>query len=236
MDVNTTIPTVLAGCISGSIGDTVFSHNQHGPYTRPRVTPAYPGSPLQLQMAQAMAFASIKWDVQVLIPARLAAWQAYAASTPIRGTCGNLRHVTAREMFIRAALVLYQVFPFLEPSPGPPTGTGFPGFAPVRIIRNGPLTYDVFFDDTQPWVSSGRAVMFVNVSAGPGGQFADDHNFYRGPYGQHFQIEAAFPVGPTSPRLIGAIRIDSGMHRYARVRLLSTDGRLSNPQVLKIFP
>lgn len=234
MDVNQTIPTVLAGCLSGSIGDTVFSHNQHGPYTRPRVTPFYPGSTLQLQMAQAMLFSSIRWEA--LNAPLKATWQAYAEATPMPDSCGRMRLRTKRDMWFRAGLVLWYNKPFLEPSPGPPKRPGLSGFRPVRIEHVPPDRYLVFFDDTESWVSVGKGFMQVQFTNGPTGLYPDTVNFFRGPYESRVTIDSDLFSPPTSPFLYFGSRINPNTHRYARIRLLDSDGRVSNPQLLKIFP
>lgn len=233
MPIDQTVTAVLAGCISGSIGDTVFSHNQHGPYTRPRTTPAYPGSPLQLQMAQAMSFASIRWEATNQPLRDL--WDAYARDSPLRGPCGNLRTVTGREMYFRAGLVHWYNKTFNSPAPGPPRHAGFPGFKPVRILRVGVASYDVHFDDTEPWVTAAKGFMQVQFTNTPTSQFPNSINFFKGPYGGRITIDADPFTPPTSPFLYFGARINAGFHRYARVRLLDAEGRLSNPQVLKVF-
>lgn len=72
---------------SGSIGGTTFSHNRFGLYFRARRTPVNPNTAFQQSQRDALATASAGWRAITL--AQRAAWEAYAAGTPVTKKLGE---------------------------------------------------------------------------------------------------------------------------------------------------
>lgn len=234
MAIDPDVTAVVAGCLSGALGDTVFSHNQYGPYTRARTTPTYPATSAQQTCAQAMSFANTRWGS--LSPPAKRLWEVYAAKTPLRDRCGTLRTHTARTLAMRSFIYHYRYHGFLSPTPGPPIYAGFPGFAPVRIVYDPPITYEVHFDDTEAWCGQTKAYMIASMTGGAAGHYGPNHHFYAGPHTTAILIEGNTSTPVTSPQLMFDGRIEADEHRYARIRHMSVDGRLSPPQTFPIFP
>ena len=73
--------------LSGSVGGVVASHNKGGAYLRNRSVPVNPNSAAQQSVRSAFATASLQWST--LTVSQRAAWEAYAALTPVVNRLGD---------------------------------------------------------------------------------------------------------------------------------------------------
>lgn len=96
----------LAGDIRGSLGDTTFSRNKHGPYTKPRYFPDQTLTPRRAEIQEALAFVDDLWNTG-LGDAGRAAW--HAAANVMQRTKSPItpKAITGREFFIRVNMRLF---------------------------------------------------------------------------------------------------------------------------------
>lgn len=80
---------MLAGSISGSQGNTVFSHNRYGPYIRERTVPVKVTSFWADRQKGILSEASKIWGT--LTEAQRLAWKTYAQTNPITDRLGDKR-------------------------------------------------------------------------------------------------------------------------------------------------
>lgn len=72
---------------SGSVGGTTYSHNRFGLYTRARRVPVNPNTTSQQRARNAFSASSADW--RSLTDAQRAAWNAYAAASPVANALGD---------------------------------------------------------------------------------------------------------------------------------------------------
>jgi len=77
----------LAGAVSGSIGNVVFSHNRGGAYIRSRTIPVNKKTPAQMNIRAILAQLSSAWAS--LTSAKQAAWNTWAQSHPVSDRLGE---------------------------------------------------------------------------------------------------------------------------------------------------
>lgn len=93
---------VVAG--SGKLGGHVASRNLGGAYFRTRVKPLNPQTPAQIAQRYQMSLYSKNWNT--LTAAEQAAWNAYAAVTPLRDRLGNSITVSGKNLYIQCNINL----------------------------------------------------------------------------------------------------------------------------------
>lgn len=99
--------SAVGGDIRGKIGSSVFSRNKGGAYVRTKVTPVNPRTAKQQQVRQNFGQNSKAWS-GTLTDAQRAAWNAFAASNPVRDVFGNSIILTGLATFNRMNQVLLQ--------------------------------------------------------------------------------------------------------------------------------
>jgi hypothetical protein len=77
----------LAGAVSGSLGNDVFSHNRGGAYVRRRVIPTKVENDYTTQVRNNLTACSRAWGA--LTPEKQAAWNTWAQSHPITDRLGQ---------------------------------------------------------------------------------------------------------------------------------------------------
>ena len=78
---------VIAGAVSGALGNTVFSHNRHGYYARMRVIPTKVVNAYTTAARNILATVSAQWGA--LTAAQQQAWNTWAQSNPITDRLGQ---------------------------------------------------------------------------------------------------------------------------------------------------
>jgi hypothetical protein len=84
----------------GKQGGLVFSRNAAGHYTRAKVSPIQPRTPLQMAIRNAMTYAAQYWRDTMTAPLR-SAWEAYAKATPLTDRFGAKTLLSGIAMFLR---------------------------------------------------------------------------------------------------------------------------------------
>lgn len=220
------VPTELLTASSGSVGDVVFSRNQHGPYTRARTAPFDPGSALQLAVRAALSQCVTAWRNTLTAPVRRS-WDVYALAVRTATALGRSTHAGGLGMYVRANVPRIQAaeasLPRVDQAP---SLFNRPPFTPItRVVLNiVDDTIHPFFADADSWVTEDGAAMLFYVS--PPQPLT--RNFWAGPY------RYAGPLLGSDPRLSSpatiAIPFPAGAAErvFVRGRLTSSDARLSH--------
>lgn len=154
--------------VSGSTGHTTFSRNRYGAYTRRRVKPVNPTSPLQVTMRASFRAAIDAWTNDLTNAQRLG-WTNWAAATPWLNAAGQSVHLAPQVAFTR----VYQwctynaVTPVLTAPVINDTGsidvaiTNYQVGSPDTIVGSAPLI-------TNSWqVTGGKLAVYVSLGANP---------------------------------------------------------------------
>ena len=107
---------MLAGSVSGSQGNTVFSHNRYGAYLRNRTVPTKTTTPAAQTQKGILSAASKVWGN--LTTAQRTAWKTWAQTHPITDTLGDKRILTGHAAVTQinaAALAAGAASPILDP-------------------------------------------------------------------------------------------------------------------------
>lgn len=187
---------ILASSASGSIRGVTASHNRGGQYFRGRAIPSNPNTAQQQAVRSAMAVLSPRWG-SLLTADQRAAWDAYAAATPITNALGSAINVGGLGMYIRGnvprinagdaiiddAPTVYNVGEFTPPTFAAPDASAG--------------TVSVAFEDSDEWASEVGSFMYIYASAPQ----SPSINYFKGPYRLAGKIVGASSP-PSSPQLI----------------------------------
>lgn len=215
---------LLGAQLSGSMGAITASHNRGGTYFRQRATPVNPNSPQQQAVRAIMTALNVSWNVSLTAIQR-AAWDTYAANTPLTDVLGEQIHVGGKEMYARSNVSRIQAgFTRIDDAPtifdlaelNPATAT----YTTATSVIN------VAFDDNDPWVTDDNGLLFVYTSR----QQNPSINFFKGPYRLAGTVEGDSGTPPTSPAAISAAFPCAIANRcFFMLRAQTGDGRLSPP-------
>lgn len=208
---------------SGSVGDTVFARNQHGPYTRARTDPTDPNTGRQQRIRTRWADIVAAW-ADTLTASQRFAWRVYARQLHARNPDGDRKPLTGQTAFIKLnmsrqtvvfGLVLDPPESFATPRFGIPSANGLAG--PGLVV--------IAFDETDPWVADPAGAMVVFSGRGN----PPTVHFYDRPYRRVTTVPGDPGVPPVSP----VIRADPyatsmGPHRWIRAYSFLGDGRVSS--------
>lgn len=237
------VPAELLTASSGSVGGTVFSRNQHGPYIRDRVFPTDPASPAQLAVRAALTECVNAWR-NTLTQSERSSWDTFALAVRTRTALGRSTNAGGLGMFVRANVPRIQAAvgapPRVDLAPASHT-SGSPSPI-IRIVLNHLAdTLHPFFTASDPWVTEDDAALLFYAS--PPQPLT--RNFWAGPYRFAGKISGHSASPPTSPGTI-ALPFPAGGNRrvFVRFRLTRADARLSPagrlpadlvPQVAPLF-
>lgn len=221
---------------SGSVGGTTYSHTRSGLYMRARSIPVNPNTANQLAVRAALTTLVTVWT-QTLTPARRAAWDLYAANTPVVNALGDPINLSGQNWFIAANT------PRIQSNTKIPT-------TPISPIYDAPTVFDRGAFDSPTYVASEAAGITVSFNAADtwnqaaGAMFVyqgrpqnPSRNFYKGP----FRLIAAFDgsTPATSPINISAATVALlgypfvvGQNLSVRFVVSQADCRLSSPRVV----
>jgi hypothetical protein len=116
-------PGPLAGELSGSLGDTVASHNRYGAYMRSRVIPVNPNTIPQQRSRGYLATASANWRT-LDVPTR-ASWANFATQNPIVDRLGAKQNLSGNAAYVMLAarrLLFDNTLPTAAPATAGPSG------------------------------------------------------------------------------------------------------------------
>lgn len=219
------IPRLLTQT-SGSTGQTVYSRNQHGPYTRDRTLPFDPATALQVAVRDALAACVTAWKTTLTEPER-SGWDEFALAVRTRTALGRRTNAGGLGMYIRANVPRLQASvggsPRVDQAP-----TLFDSAAPtpiVRVVLN--FRHDTvhpFFTESDPWVTEDDAALLLYAS--PPQPLT--RNFWAGPYRLAGTILGSSTTPPTSPGTL-PLPLPATLNQrvFVRLRLTRADARLS---------
>jgi hypothetical protein len=219
-------PTDLLTASSGSVGETVFSRNQHGPYTRDRTVPTDPQTLRQRAVRNIFGVLSTAWCAELTETERQG-WDAFALAVRTRTALGRSTNAGGLGTYIGANVPRIQALVGGSPrvDQAPTLYTAPPVTSVTRIVLNiVDDTIHPFFDPTDAWASELDAAMLFYVSA----PRPLTVNFWKGPYRLTGKVLGGSPP-PSSPATL-AIPIPAGPDErvFVRARVTTADGRLSS--------
>jgi len=210
--------------VSGSIGGMTGSHNKGGMYFRARSLPTNPQTALQVAIRNAMTSLVNEWS-GVLTAAQRAAWDVYAANTPVVNKLGDSVNRSGQQWFIGNNVPRLQAgFASIDDAPTNFNRGDFtdPSMAVSEATQNASIT----FDNTDAWANEDDASMLVFISRPQNAGV----NFFKGPYQFAGSIDGDGTTAPTSPASIACpFAVVAGQKVFAQVRVSRADGRLSSP-------
>lgn len=216
----------LLTAASGSVGDTTYGRNQFGPWTRDRVTPFDPATPLQLFMRVGMQTFTDRW-ANTLSPAQRQSWDLYARNVFLADRLGRQTCIGALAHYIRSALPRWQVSaPVLSIADTAPTLFDLGDLTPItRAVCNlVDGTIVIFFNNQDEWASEIGSGLLMSLSVVK----PDTIRFYKGPY-QFFDIIRGNPSPlPVTP-VVFPVPTTAGPneHYFFKGRVTRVDGRLT---------
>lgn len=218
-------PGPLAGEVSGSLGNTVFSRNRGGAYLRMRAKPVNPNTPPQQDQRSALNDAIQYWTNSLSLVNR-DLWNTYAANVPVINRLGNPVLITGQNHFVRSNAVAIRIgAPVIEAAPVI-FDTGEPPATFSINDATAPDSLDIDIDNTEPWANEDGSFLVVaqflpvNVTVNP--------SHVRRQFAQAIEGDSVTP--PTSPvSLISPIPFSfaTGQRITVSARILRADGRLS---------
>ncbi len=222
-----TVPSSPVATASGSVGDKVFSHNQHGPYVRNRTTPTDRRTARQRVVRQRFQIIIMHW-MTILTETQRRGWRTYAEAIPIKNALGQVHHITPLQMFVRCNLARTHQFLMLVKDAPTIFNNGNSGVMDVTNVIQLPQSYVITFDDTAEWTTElGSALLLWQAS----GRSPTVH-FYKGPFKAAQQILGNPDFPPTSPTTVPSILINSLTARvFIRMLVTRADGRLGKATI-----
>ena len=219
---------------SGSIGGTTFSHNRSGMYQRARSIPTNPQSANQVAVRMYLADAVTAWG-QTLTQAERDAWTTYATNVPVVNKLGDTVFLTGQQMYIRSYVA------------------GVQGGLSPATFSVAPTIFDTGDTGEITLASATAATPVATFAIAGSPAWAEDDdayalialgipqnptvNFYKSPFrfnvavgGDSVTPLTALTATPTGDRVFAA-----GQRVFACVRILQSDGRLSNRNVFNVL-
>lgn len=236
------VQPTLGSTYSGSLRGLTASHNKGGLYFRGRTVPTNPNSTRQQITRSVLGALSSSWTSS-LTAAQRAAWNDYAANTPLVDTLGNSINVTGLNMYIRANATreqrnIYVPAALLTTISDAPTifNTGVPPTSVTAFegdFTTPPGTVSLDINYAAPLPADGDVFFFIAPPQTAG------TTFYKGPY----QMATVFAVSATdTTSSIGPLSLDmptswiaattpvvgwDGLNIPVRAIVVTDDGRQS---------
>jgi hypothetical protein len=216
----------LTSYASGSVGDTVFARNQHGPYTRARTVPTNPNTPRQRRARRRWGEIAWRWH-SILTPLERDSWTDYAAHRVVRsvslrptrltGQQAHQRANVARQVgafgWIRSAPSIYRDPQWTRPTAVTGGGSGFVLFT---------------IDPTDEWATQNNAALVVFVGDGRPSTI----NFFKAPF-RRAGLVRGFAVTPPAATqfVLDPWGIVPANRRWFRSYAFLADGRVSPARI-----
>lgn len=236
------VPTELFTAASGSVGDLVFSHNQHGPYTRARTVPTDPATPLQVSVRAHLSACCLAWN-STLTQSEREAWDRYSLAVRLPGRLARRNHAGGIATYIRSNVPRLQAAePTLSRVDEAPAFYDLAPHTPLsRVVLN--VIDDTFhpcFSQSDPWATERGAAMLFYASAPQ----PLTRNFWKGPYQYAGPLLGSSPRNTTPGTLDLPAPAALGQRVFTAYRVTRADGRLSalcrlpadtDPQVAPLY-
>jgi len=216
-------PLEAAGA-SGSVGGVVYSHNRFGTYQRQRAIPTDPASSFQVAVRNIFSSLASRW-VNVLTAAERAAWDTYAANTPVVDKIGQSIYLTGLNMYIRsnAPSINDASLSIIDTAP-----TVFTlGDLTAPVLSQGLGNVSIAYDNSDAWAVTTGGALFIYSSRPQNPSI----NFFKGPYRFSTAVLGDTSTPPTSPEAISwsalPFSIGVGQKAFFKINALDSTGRLS---------
>lgn len=210
---------LIATALSGSLAGIVASHNRGGPYFRSRALPTNPNSTNQQDVRDAMGTLASTWAS--LSQSQRDGWKSYADQTPVE-VDGETRFFTGFNMFIRGNTprLYFNVDAVLDP----PVDAGLPTYTTPTIgIDATTKNLVVLFEDTDSWVNTDGAFMYVTASNG----LNQTINYFKSGFKKAGEILGDDLTAPTSPQSLGSDDTWTANRKvFTRVNICDEQGRI----------
>jgi hypothetical protein len=210
---------------SGSAGDTVYSRNASGAYTRPRVTPIDPNTSRMQRVRSRWANITAMW-AGTLTGDQRALWNEYGSVRVRKREDGRIVQLSGQQWFMhvnqsRQVVALGTILT-------PPTTLTAPAWQLPGVnnfIAAGAVT--VQFDNTEAWANEagGALIVFVGMDQ------PTSHTFFAGPWRRAGFILGNPGVPPISPRNLSDPFVPTtAFNRWFRAYVIQADGRVATPR------
>jgi hypothetical protein len=230
------IKSTILSAIRGSINGTVFAQNKSGAYARNRTVPVNPNTTNQQAVRIALGQAAMAW--KTLSAERRAAWDAYAAGTPVPNRLGDIIHLSGFNMFCKARSFLAFCSGNLTLAETAPESPGLaPGFSLDEIVvrSNASVVPEdntlglVLDTPTEQALENGSYAVWRSDPLSPG------VTFYKGPWKlcvARFEHTFVAPDVYPSISIPMNTNVIAGQFYAFRMRLLTEDMRLSQDAII----
>lgn len=213
---------VLTSSWSGTLNDTVYSHNQYARYTRPHTFPTQATTGPSLISRAALKAAVARWHE--ITPSQRLAWVDYARRLPFKNPLGCTIFYTGFIHFVRSFIPRHVTGNTLADNP--PTGFSLPTFRILSITVDGSLPSDnivITYEDA-PWVHETRSQLEIfSQNSVPA-----TVNFYKQPFTLFSLINGGAITPPPNPFTMSTpFAYNSGDHLPFQFRLSRADSSLS---------
>lgn len=210
---------------AGKIGGTVFARNKTGLYARNWAKPTNPNSARQVDQRGWLTAAASAW--KVLTDTQRAAWNEYAAGTPVMNRLGETVHLTGQNFYMKLNILRLQANLATDPTaPGSPGTGNDPLIEDIELNDGGSAVANAILSTLSEYYTAAtdRIFAYVGLPVSPG------VNFYKGPWfwagvlpGNTVQPMEFIDLSTNT-----GITMIAGQSRYVAFRMLNADGKVSN--------
>lgn len=224
---------------SGSIGGVTYSRNRGGMYRRARAIPTNPNTGFQQQTRTALTEAVTFWTSELTTVQR-AAWDLYAANTPVIGVLGDAINLSGQNMYVRSFSANSQLLQKLgvgriaDSFDVAPSVFNLGDFITFGFTADVSTGLTIAYDDTIDWVTEDGAFMHVFMSRPQNPSV----NYYNGPWRLTAAIAGDLGTPPTSPQVIAPAAIATNGYPFVadqnvwiKLRVSRPDNRLTTERV-----
>ena len=195
MTLQADIESLPVTCLSGSAGDVVASHNQHGSYFRARTFPSQTLTLRRLLWRQAFGLSVQAW--QAFTQPRRDAWQDYAHRVARTHSNSKFAAMNGFNHYMRSSVVRRRNG--LSLVNDPPVATTSSQLIITHVETFGPpAQLRIFFDNTLPWASEAQGAILISASP----PLSATIHFHRSPMRQAGRILGVPAPPPISPAAI----------------------------------
>jgi len=206
--------------IRNSISSVTFAQGPFGTVARARTPPVNPNSPRQVDIRSSMGQVSARWTND-LTAAQRAAWNDYAAMTPLPDPFGGTKTVSGRVMYIRTNVTLLDSLGTVTDTAPPTPGVA----APIDITLAGNTTDGLDIDAFVPAIPAGGI-----VTIGIGLPVSQARNFYKTPF---TQIATASSATGLPLALVAAGLLVVGQRYFVSIRHIDAAAKVSE-QIIRL--
>ena len=206
----------------GKIGGNVFSRNRYGMYVRRFAAPVQPNTPFQEAQRSNFTAATQYWS-KTLTASQRAAWEDYAAGTPLKDRLGESIQLSGNAMFCRHAAVWLRLgSAVVTTAPTTPGEAGMP-----TVTLTGSVADKI---KVTAYTPSGGATdqMVMLMCAAPQTQA---RNFFKGPFtwGGSWALNTATPITLSSPDPVAV-----GQRYFLQFRVFMANGKVGPAATFRV--